>query len=227
LTLRAQAYTKFVDALVSRNISPGQFVTQKQLVELTGFPLGAVRELIPRLEGDGLISTLNRRGLQIAQVDVNLVRNAYQLRSILEKEAVLQFVRSASDQAILTIEANHRRIVEKIATSSAKISQKIADDAQRLDWSFHDLLIEAMDNEIIRNVYRVNAIKIRLTYQDRLRLTSQNLKRVMKEHLAIIEAIKARDEGAAVKAIEFHIEASRSVALGNDPSAADPSSSAP
>jgi DNA-binding GntR family transcriptional regulator len=214
LTLRAKAYRKFVDALISRNIRPGQFVTQKQLVALTGFPLGAVRELIPRLEGDGLISTLNRRGLQIAHVDVNLVRNAYQLRLIIEKEAVAQFIKRASDELILNIEADHRRIIDKIAKP---FSQKIADDAQKVDWNFHDAIVESLDNEIISNVYGVNSIKIRLTYQDKLRVTAHNLSRVMTEHIAIIEAIKMRDEAAAVRAIAYHIDASRAVALGNDP----------
>jgi DNA-binding GntR family transcriptional regulator len=216
LTLRAQAYRKFVDALVSRNIRPGEFVTQRKLVELTGFPLGAVRELIPRLEGDGLISTLNRRGLQIAHVDVDLVRNAYQLRLIIEKEAVVQYIRTASDEDIRNVEAGHREIVERMA-KSAVVPQAVADEAQALDWGFHDIIIESMQNEIVSNVYRVNSIKIRLTYQDRLRVTSQNLRRVMAEHIAIIDAIKQRDEAAAVKALVFHIETSRSVALGNDP----------
>jgi DNA-binding GntR family transcriptional regulator len=220
LTLRAQAYRKFVDALISRNIVPGQFVTQKQLVELTGFPLGAVRELIPRLEGDGLISTLNRRGLQIAHVDVNLVRNAYQLRMVIEKEAVSQFVKNASDETIAAIEARHGAIIQKISENPS-VSQTIADEAQALDWNFHDLLVEAMENEIISNVYSVNAIKIRLTYQDRLRVTAHNLKRVMAEHMAIITAIRERDEEAAVKAMVFHIDASRSLALGNGRSVRD------
>jgi DNA-binding GntR family transcriptional regulator len=219
-TLRAQAYRKFVEALVTRDLSPGQFVTQRQLVELTGFPLGAVRELIPRLEGDGLISTLNRRGLQVAHVDVNLVRNAYQLRLILEKEAVVRFIGSVSDDEIAAIEAKHRDIVDKIA--SASVPQLVADNAQEMDWAFHEAIIESMHNEIISNVYRVNSIKIRLTYQGRLRLTAQNLKRVMAEHLAIIEAIKRRDEAAAVNALTYHIEASRSVALGENPSLREP-----
>jgi len=34
VTLRSKAYTKFVEALASKNLQPGQFVTQKQLVEL-------------------------------------------------------------------------------------------------------------------------------------------------------------------------------------------------
>jgi DNA-binding GntR family transcriptional regulator len=215
LTLRAQAYRKFVDALVSRNIKPGEFVTQKKLIELTGFPLGAVREMIPRLEGDGLISTLNRRGLQIAYVDVELVRNAYQLRLIIEKEAVVQYIRSASDEDIRKIEEGHRSILKQIANTST-VPQAVADEAQALDWDFHDTIVESMHNEIVSNVYRVNSIKIRLTYQDRLRLTSHNLTRVMAEHMAVIEAIKKRDEDAAVRALTFHIETSRAVALGHE-----------
>jgi DNA-binding GntR family transcriptional regulator len=215
LTLRSQAYAKFVEALASRNLTPGQIVTQRQLVELTGFPLGAVRELIPRLEGDGLITTLNRRGLQIAHVDVNLVRNAYEFRLILEREALLRFIAMVSDEEIAAIEKPHREIMDQIA--SGPVSQALADSAQAMDWSFHDAIIASMHNEIVSNAYRVNSIKIRLTYQGRLRVTAQNLKRVMTEHLAIIEGIRKRDVADAVSALTYHIEASRSVALGEHP----------
>ena len=219
-TLRSQAYAKFVEALASRNLSPGQVVSQRQLVELTGFPLGAVRELIPRLEGDGLIRTLNRRGLQVAHVDVSLVRNAYEFRLILEKEALLRFIATVSDEEIAAIEKQHRQIVDQIA--NGEVSQAVADTAQAMDWSFHEAIIAAMRNEIVSNAYRVNSIKIRLTYQGRLRLTAQNLNRVMAEHLAIIEGIARRDMPAAVSALSYHIEASRSVALGEHPTLRQP-----
>jgi len=214
VTLRSKAYTKFVEALASKNLQPGQFVTQKQLVELTGFPLGAVRELILRLEGDGLLHTLDRRGLQIAHVDVNFVRNVYELRLILEKEAIVQFARTASAAMIQSIKDTHEAILDGI---NDNISQEFADNAQNIDWNFHDTIINHLNNEIIANIYHLNAIKVRLTYQDRLRLTASNLKRVMMEHLAIIEAVKARDEDAAKLAICVHIQASRSLALGHDP----------
>jgi DNA-binding GntR family transcriptional regulator len=213
--LRVQAYQKFVNALVERNLHPGQVVTQRELVELTGFPLGAVRELIPRLEGDGLLITLNRRGLQIAPVDVNLVRNAYQLRLILEKEALAVFIAGAPVDEISAIEDQHREFLETIAAGS--VSQAIADKAQEVDWGFHEAIIESMRNAIVSDIYRVNSIKIRLTYQARLRLTAHNLKRVMTEHLAVIGAIKRRDQGAAIAALTDHIEASRSLALGESP----------
>ena len=57
--------------------------------------LGAIREMIPRLEADGLIRTVPQRGMQVAQVDVNLIRNAFQFRLILEREAAAR-VRAAA-----------------------------------------------------------------------------------------------------------------------------------
>ncbi|MDH3743372.1 MAG: GntR family transcriptional regulator, partial [Hyphomicrobiales bacterium] len=83
--LREQAYDRFTEQLFEKSIVPGQFVSQRELVALTGLPLGAIRELIPRLEADGLITVIPQRGMQIATVDLNLIRNAFQLRLFLER----------------------------------------------------------------------------------------------------------------------------------------------
>ncbi len=78
---------------------------------LLDMPLGAVREMIPRLEAGGLIKTVPQRGLQIAHVDLKLVRNAFQVRSIIEREAILHSVRSASVGEREAIAASHRDIL--------------------------------------------------------------------------------------------------------------------
>ena len=113
--LRLQAYEAIVERLVFRQLLPGQFVTQRELVELCGLPLGAVREAIPRLEADGLIATLRQRGLQIASIDVRFVRNAYRLRRILESEAAAEAARHASAGFLERVEAEHRAILDRIA----------------------------------------------------------------------------------------------------------------
>ena len=66
ISLRAQAYESFQQQIVDANIRPGQFVSQRELMQLLGMPLGAVRELIPRLEAEGLVKTVPQRGLQVA-----------------------------------------------------------------------------------------------------------------------------------------------------------------
>ena len=64
MPLRECAYEKFTERLLSRDILPGQFFSQRELVAVTGMPLGAIRELIPRLEADGLIATVPQRCMQ-------------------------------------------------------------------------------------------------------------------------------------------------------------------
>ena len=55
MNLRERAYNAFTAHLLDRRLVPGQFVTQRELAELTGMPLGAIREMIPRLEAEGLL----------------------------------------------------------------------------------------------------------------------------------------------------------------------------
>src|SRR5438874_10195755 len=109
--LRWQAYERFQQQLIASRIRPGQFVSQRELAALIGLPLGAVREVIPRLEAEGLLQTAPQRGLQIATVDVKLVRNAFQLRAIIDREAAAQFALTASDAELDAIEAAHCDIV--------------------------------------------------------------------------------------------------------------------
>ena len=53
-SLRARAYENFRQQILKANVVPGQFVSQRELTQLLDMPLGAVRELIPRLEAEGL-----------------------------------------------------------------------------------------------------------------------------------------------------------------------------
>ena len=96
-SLRARAYENFRQQILQANVQPGQFVSQRELMQLLDMPLGAVRELIPRLEAEGLLRTVPQRGLQIAHVDLKLIHNAFQLRAMLEREAALHFVQVVSD----------------------------------------------------------------------------------------------------------------------------------
>ena len=89
--LREKAYHSFTRHLLAREIRAGQFVSQRELVEITGLPLGAIRELIPRLEAEGLVRTVPQRGMQIAHVDLNLIKDAFQFRLFLECQAVAIF----------------------------------------------------------------------------------------------------------------------------------------
>ncbi|MDU0306162.1 GntR family transcriptional regulator [Rhizobium sp. 10PS4] len=209
-TLREKAYESFTRHLLARDVRPGQFVSQRRLVELTGLTLGAIRELIPRLEAEGLIKTVPQRGLQIAHIDLNLIREAFQLRVFLEKEAVALFTRSASDETIAGLLKQHRDIADAIRNGDG--SHELEVHAQAVDWGMHDAFIDALGNTIISNAYRVNSIKMRLISQDRFRIDG-HVGPVMGEHLKVLEAIEGRSAEDAVNSLVAHINHARDRAL--------------
>jgi DNA-binding GntR family transcriptional regulator len=209
-TLREQAYESFTRHLLARDVRPGQFVSQRRLVELTGLTLGAIRELIPRLEAEGLIKTVPQRGLQIAHIDLNLIREAFQLRVFLEKEAVALFTRSASDETVAGLLKQHREIADAIRSGDG--SHELEVHAQAVDWGMHDAFIDALGNTIISNAYRVNSIKMRLISQERFRIDGR-VGPVMGEHLKVLEAIERRSVEDAVNNLVAHINHARDRAL--------------
>lgn len=209
-TLREKAYESFTRHLLARDVRPGQFISQRRLVELTGLTLGAIRELIPRLEAEGLIKTVPQRGLQIAHIDLDLIREAFQLRIFLEKEAVALFTYSASDETIAKLMKDHRDIADAIRSGDA--SPELELYAQSVDWGMHDAFIDALGNTIISNAYRVNSIKMRLISQDRFRING-HVGPVMNEHLKVLEAIQRRSAEEAVAALASHINGARDRAL--------------
>jgi DNA-binding GntR family transcriptional regulator len=208
--LRDQAYDSFTERLLSREIRPGQFVSQRELVEITNMPLGAIRELIPRLEAEGLITTVPQRGMQVAHVDISLIRNAYQFRLFLESQATAIFAQTRSDAVIAGLRDAHEAIIRR-AQSGEK--ETLIADAERVDRSLHEAVIDHLDNEIISNAFRVNWIKIKLIRQNETRLYAELVIPVFRDHMQVIEAIERKDSDAAVAAMTAHINQSRARAI--------------
>jgi len=212
LRSRDHAYERFTQDLLARKIRPGEFITQRELVELTGLTLASIRELIPRLEAEGLITTVPQRGLQIPHLDLGLVRDAYELRTLLEVSAVKYFVKAGTDAQLSKLVADHAWARTKVANEP--ISQALLDAVLERDWRFHDTLIDAMRNQLFSNIYRVNSIRIRLIRLDRPILSQDNLKQALTEHGAIIKAMQERSEARAVAAMERHMASALQRATG-------------
>jgi len=205
---RARAYDGFTQQILSGGIRSGQFISQRELMTLLDMPLGAVREMIPRLEAAGLVKTVPQRGLQIAHVDLKLIHNAFQVRSMIEREAVLNFVHLASDDELKAIEASHQDILSR-ASGDATHDAALLNDAQAVDWGLHDRMVDAMGNDILSDIYRVNSLRVRLIKLEHSVITHARLIPAMHEHLAFIAALRQRDGAQASRLLEEHISSAR------------------
>lgn len=209
--LRQAAYDRIEDLLNAGVLKPGHVVSQRELVERTGMTLGAVREAIPRLEAEGLLQTLPKRGLMVPSLEVGFVRDAYQLRMIMELAALPQAPKFLPRGQIDAWIAFHE---EAAADLQAGPGLDAANRVQRLDWIMHGAIVGTVGNKLMDNVHRVTAIKIRMAVQSRIRVTPDNATRVIAEHLVFLRALRDGDIGAATEALRKHIDNSMTIALG-------------
>lgn len=209
-SVKQAAYERFRQALFDGRLRPGQFVSQRELVVMLGLSIGALRELLPRLTFEGLLTVMPQRGIQITQIDLPMIRQAFQMRAALEREAVMNAVRRVGDDVLDMQEALHRAIIDEVKTNPAR---DVFERGQQVDDGFHSLLVEATNNDLLIQAYAVNAIRIRLIKLDRITLSASVLPSAFGDHLAIIAAIRSRDPHAAIDAMDRHIMNARERAL--------------
>jgi DNA-binding GntR family transcriptional regulator len=210
-SLRQMAYERIEELLNGGILRPGQLITQRELVEKTGTTLGSVREAVPRFEAEGLLQTLPKRGLMVPSLDIAFVRDAYQMRRMIELAAVPDMLDRLSRETVAGWIEWHRRAGERTA---AEDPNAISQEIQRFDWQMHSAFVDAMRNDLIANVYRVTAIKIRMAVQSRIQVNPDNASRVIREHLGILEGLRDRSDERTRNALEFHLDNSLRLALG-------------
>ena len=208
--LREQAYERFKQRLFSRKLRPGQFVSQRALAALVGTSEGPMREALKRLEAESLVRLVAQRGIQIAEINVEFIRNAFGLRLALESSAVRAFAHTVSKSECARLATLFTEVAERIRRNPAA---KLLDEALRIDRDFHRMIVASLDNALIDEVYRLNDDKIRLIRLNS-RFTPDRITSATAEHLAILEALAAREADAAVAALERHLAISLRRSLG-------------
>ena len=210
LSVKKLAYDRFQEELLAGRLRPGQLVSQRELVGTLGLSIGALRELLPRLEAEGLLTVMPQRGIQITVIDLPMVRDAFQMRMAFEREATLHAVERMPDDMLHAQRQRHLDILERLANEQGPA---FFDESQQVDNGFHGLLIAFTGNELLVQAYDVNAIRVRLIKRDRITLSATTLPSAFGDHLAIIDAILARDRIAAATAMEKHIRSARDRAM--------------
>jgi DNA-binding GntR family transcriptional regulator len=208
--LREQAYERFKERLFSRALRPGQFVSQRALADLVGVSEGPMREALKRLEAEALVLLIPQRGVQIADVNVALIRDAFGLRVALEAAAARNFARVASEDQLDEIEGRFRGVLDRLRRDR---DPSLLDAALEADFHLHESMIESMENALISKVFRVNYDKIRLIRLNS-RFTFERVASGIAEHLAIIACLRKRDPEGAVAALDHHLGISLRRSLG-------------
>jgi DNA-binding GntR family transcriptional regulator len=198
------AYVRILELLFERRLPAGAFVSQNELVELTGIPVAPIRDALRVLETEGILTIQPRSGIQFVKPGLELTKFTYQFRTIIERAAVRVFAETADDEAVAALAKSHRALQQRIEKDG--LTERTIAELEELEGQLHNSVVGALGNPLLEISYKRIHNYLRLVRLDR-RLTVPLALRSLREHLAIIDACAARDPDAAEAALVAHFTA--------------------
>jgi DNA-binding GntR family transcriptional regulator len=196
------AYQRLLEALFDARVPMGSRVSQTTLTQITGMPVGPVRDALKVLEADGLVIVHARSGIELIKPSFDLVRATFQFRTIIEKPAARAFALSAPTGTIDRLKKLHDDLSESFAATDP--GENVAGRLGVIEDALHLAIVGALGNELVNASYRRLQLMARV-----VKINGAVFPRTgevtLQEHRDILEASRRRDADEAEAALSRHL----------------------
>ena len=185
------------DAIISGELEPGTRLLQEEIAERFEVSPTPVREAIQQLVAEGVLSHSPYKGVQVAEVKLEDVRETYLIRAVVENLATRLAVPNLKVSDIQRLHAIQSEIT--VQTNAGDIAR-----IRKLNHEFHMLIYNAADVpqllQIIKSLWTKSP-------WDTLHVIPNRPSMIIQEHQQIIDAIDAANPELAGDCMQAHIEA--------------------
>ncbi|NLB52577.1 MAG: GntR family transcriptional regulator [Syntrophomonadaceae bacterium] len=193
------------EAIINGVLKPRERLMEIQLAEELGVSRTPVREALRKLELEGFIVMVPRKGAYVADMSMKDVADVFEIRIALEGLAAALAAERITDEELEEME---RHLVEKAEAIAKHDMEKLVE----IDTKFHEALYGASRNE--RLIVIISNLREQI---QRFRTSSLampgRMKQSLDEHRGIVEAIQSRDILMARQAAQEHIENAESILI--------------
>ncbi len=199
--LAERIYQQLKDDIFNFRLLPGDRFSENDIAERMETSRTPVRQALFWLEREGYVEVFFRSGWQVRPFDFDYFEQLYDLRIVLELEAVKRL-------CALTVQAQP---VQLAGLKSFWIEDPRLDDGQtvsRFDEAFHMTLVEAAGNAEMARIHRDLTEKIRIIRRLDFTKTSR-VDATYHEHASILLAILQQQTGEAQRQLHDHIAVSK------------------
>ncbi|MGI6452639.1 MAG: GntR family transcriptional regulator [Syntrophomonadaceae bacterium] len=186
------------EAIINGTLKPRERLMEIQLAEELGVSRTPIREALRKLELEGFIVMVPRKGAFVADISFKDITEVFEIRAALESLAAGLAAERITDEEI---EALERNLVAKAEAIAANDLQKLVE----VDTNFHETIYQASRNQRLRSIISNLREQIQRFRTQSLSFPGR-MKYSLAEHRAIVEAIEARDTHLARQLAQEHIE---------------------
>ena len=197
LSLSDRIFEIIEEAILSGSIGPGERIIETELAKNLGTSKSPVREALKKLEGEGVVDLLPRKGFIVKKIDRKSVEDFCEVMFIVEPPV-----------AALSLKRRDRTVCKKFDKIMKDMRNSLSHKEYRLyltlNRNFHGLFYELTENELITKIFRIlyNQTDI---FRSTFLYTGERLLRSMEEHLAIADAYQKGDQKLLERAVKNHL----------------------
>ncbi len=197
LSLKLQAYQYLKTKILNCEYRPNEFLNEQKLcAEMGNISRTPMRDALGRLEQEGLITILPKKGLMVSGITEEDVHSMFEMRLLVEPYALRTYGSSIP-----------RELLEQYAELMHH-PERLSDFCEADD-EFHEMLMSTLPNKYLRSAYdRITGLNTRFRIMTG-KVSMINQEQTCNEHLEIINAGLAGDWDAAADALQRHLELAR------------------
>jgi DNA-binding GntR family transcriptional regulator len=204
--VRERAYEHLKASILSGRFNPGERLTEENLARELGISRTPIREALHKLESEGLIAPLARRGFAAARDSREEVEELFEIRAVLEGYALRLLCGRISDPVLAELEAT-------VGQAEAALGRGCLDEVFQWNTRFHDTLHDLITGR--RRLYHqmVTMRQYVLRYRKNTLQYPDAARRTVAGHQKILLALRLGDPDLCERLMREHIRQSETDAL--------------
>ncbi|MBN3790246.1 GntR family transcriptional regulator [Burkholderia sp. Ac-20353] len=190
------------EMIVGGELGGGERLVERDLADRFGISRIPLREAIQRLAREGLVDIFRNRGAVVRMLTVSDVKEIYDLRALLEGDAIFRSTKQIDAETLARAELVHRLLGD--AQTPARQGE--------LNREFHELLYSRCGNE--RQLDAIRELRGQVERYERLQNTLlADTPSFQHEHDEILQACRERNARAARSMTVAHLDSARDIVM--------------
>jgi len=201
VSARDKAYNWIKEAILKRNVAPGQFIVETEISKILGLSRTPIREALQALEAEGLIRLVPRKGALVRDISLQDLEEVFELRILIEQFALRKLIRSRNFSCL-------ERMKERLEAQKQLCRENKSVEFIAVDREFHLYYIKSVDNHRVFRFYdglRDELLRLGIEAIQ----TPGRMMEVLEEHDAIVTAFDKGLLAETEEAVARHLLATK------------------
>jgi len=198
LPLRDVVFKTLRQAILTGELKPGERLMEIHLANRLGVSRTPIREAIRKLELEGLVTMIPRRGAEVAQITVKNLKDVLEVRKALDALAIELACERITDEELVALEEACIKFEEATLTKDARLIAKE-------DVELHHIIVKASRNDKLDQMVNNLAEQMYRYRFEHVKDAAQH-QRLIEEHKIILESLRSKNNNKASEAVKIHID---------------------